>query len=249
MNIPKQERRATPGIVCQALAIAVLLALSAAPRAQFNDLRLPISLDAESTYYDGKLSMIMFRQLKLSQGSIGVAADLGQASELDFEESTWQFSGNVRIDVEGGVIKCDAADLQFRDHVLTLATIEGQPATFEMQRPDSEQVTYAQAELLRYNLESGVIEFSGNAKIAEGGNEIASNTLVYDILERRINAQSTGEDGDRVKITYTPPAADDVPDQDGLPEDLPDEALDDVLDELLDDRPNSAPDSSGPESP
>ena len=241
MSILKQPHPATLGRPSRILAIALLLALSSAARAQFNDLRLPISLDAESTYYDGKLSMIMFRQLKLSQGSIGVVADLGQASELDFEASTWQFSGNVRIDVEGGVIECDAADLQFKDHVLTLATIKGQPATFEMQRPDSEQITYAEAELLRYNLENGVIEFSGNAKIAEGGNEIASNTLVYDILERRINAQSTGENGDRVKITYTPPAADGVPDQDAAPED--------PAEELRDDMPNSAPDGSGPESP
>jgi len=239
VSILKHQHRSTPGRLFRFLAVALLLAVSTAPRAQFNDLRLPISLDAESTYYDGKLSMIMFRQLKLSQGSIGVIADLGQASELDFEASTWQFSGNVRIDVEGGVIECDAADLQFQDHVLTLATIKGQPATFEMQRPDSEQITYAEAELLRYNLESGVIEFSGNAKIAEGGNEIASNTLVYDIVERRINAQSTGEDGDRVKITYTPPAAD------GVSENLPEE----LRDELPDDGSDDTPESGGSESP
>lgn len=185
---------------------------------QFNDLRLPISLDAESTYYDGKNSMLMFRGLRLSQGSIGVAADIGSASELDFEESVWQFSGNVRIDVEGGVIECEAADLEFSNHVLTLATIEGSPATFEMRRPDSEDVTYAEAELLRYNLTEGIVEFSGNARITEGGNEIASNTLVYNILERRINAQSTGEGDDRVKITYTPPPSGDEDETDAAPD-------------------------------
>lgn len=172
-------------------------------------MRLPISLDAESTDYDGKNSMMLFRGLRLSQGNVGVVADIGRASNLDFEESIWQFSGNVRIDVEGGHIECEAADLEFRNHVLTLATIEGSPATFELRRPDSEEVTYAEAEQLRYNLTDGVVEFSGNARITEGGNQIASNALVYNIIERRINAQSTGVGEDRVKITYTPPPAED----------------------------------------
>lgn len=185
---------------------------SAEAQVAFEDLRLPISLDAESTNYDGKNSMLMFEGLRLSQGNIGVVADIGRASQLDFEDSVWQFTGNVRIDVEGGHIDCDAADLEFRNHVLTLATIEGAPATFELRRPDSEDITYAEAEQLRYNLADGIVTFSGNAKITEGGNQIASNTLVYDITERRINAQSTGEGDDRVKITYTPPPAADTDD-------------------------------------
>ena len=174
----------------------------------------PISLDAESTDYDGKSSMLMFRGLRLTQGNVGVVADIGRASKLDFEQSVWQFSGNVRIDVEGGQILCDAADLEFRNHVLTLATIEGQPATFELRRPESDEVTYAEAEQLQYDLAEGVVTFSGNARITEGGNQIASNTLIYNILERRINAQSTGEGEDRVKITYTPPPAGEATDED-----------------------------------
>ena len=187
-----------------AVLLTGLLATSAA--AQLTDPRLPISLDAESTDYDGKSAMLLFRGLKLTQGNIGVVADIGRASKLDFEEAIWQFTGNVRIDVEGGFIECDAADLEFRNHVLTLATIQGNPATFELRRPESDEVTYAQAELLRYNLTDGIVEFSGNAEITEGGNQIASNTLVYNIAERRINAQSSGDGEDRVKITYTPPA-------------------------------------------
>jgi lipopolysaccharide transport protein LptA len=180
-------------------------AASANAQVPVDELRLPISLDAESTDYDGKNSMLLFRGLRLTQGSIGVVADVGRASQLDFEQATWQFSGNVRIDVEGGHIECEAADLEFRNHVLELATIEGAPATFEMRRPNSEEVTYAEAEQLRYNLAEGIVTFAGNAKITEGGNQIASNSLVYNIVERRINAQSTGNGEDRVKITYTPP--------------------------------------------
>jgi len=179
--------------------------------AQATDLRLPISLDADSTYYDGKSSMLMFQGLRLSQGRIGVQADEGRASKLDFKDSVWHFEGNVIIDVQDGHIECDSADLKFSDHTLRLASIQGSPATFELRRPGSDEVTYAEAGHLEYDLKDGVVEFSEDAIITEGGNQISSSFLVYNILERRINAQSSGNGDEKVKITYTPTDVDDPP--------------------------------------
>ncbi|MBT8440782.1 MAG: lipopolysaccharide transport periplasmic protein LptA, partial [Gammaproteobacteria bacterium] len=147
---------------------------------------------------------LMFRGLRLTQGTIGIEADEGRASNLDFEDSVWQFSGNVIIDVENGHIECDTADLQFTEHQLTLATIAGQPATFELKRPGSDETTYAEAGKLRYDLLAGTIEFSGDAVITEGGNQIASEYLVYNILKQRINAQGSPDGDGKVRITYTP---------------------------------------------
>ncbi len=172
--------------------------------AQAPNLRLPISLDADSTNYDGKNSMLMFRGLRLSQGSIGVAADEGRASKLDFKDSVWHFTGNVVIDVDNGHIECDSAALRFKDHTLQIATIEGSPATFVIKRPESDETTYAEARKLDYNLAQGIIEFSGDAQITEGGNQISSAFLVYNIRERRVNAQSSGTGDQKVKIIYTP---------------------------------------------
>ena len=199
--------------VCRipSLAIALVL-LAAAPtdsNAQIGELRLPISLDADSTDYDGKSSMLMFKGLRLSQGNMGVVADEGRATKLDFEDSVWRFDGNVIIDVENGRIECDSADLTFSQHQLRLAVIEGGPATFEMTRPGSTDVTYAEARKLRYDLTTATIEFSGEAIINEGGNEIASEFLAYNILERRIKAVSSGDTEDKVRIRYTPPPVDD----------------------------------------
>jgi lipopolysaccharide transport protein LptA len=193
----------------QRLAVsAALLVVSLAAFAQMSeeDLRLPISLDAESTDYDGKNSMLMFRGLRLTQGNIGVAADEGRATKLDFEDSVWRFSGNVVIDTENGHIECDTADLMFRNHQLQVASITGSPATFEIQRPETTETTYAEAGLLNYNFETGVVEFSENAIITEGGNQISSNYLIYNIAEQRISAHPAGDDGERVRIKYTPKA-------------------------------------------
>lgn len=192
---------------CLSAGLACAVALAALPTAaQISDLRLPISLDADSTNYDGKSSMLMFEGLRLTQGNIGVQADKGLASQLDFEDSVWQFTGNVVIDTENGHIECDSADLKFSGHQLKLATITGSPAVFELQRSDSEETTYAEAGRLDYDFAAGIIEFSENAVITEGGNQISSNYLVYNIAEQRINAQSAGDGEPRVKIIYTPRA-------------------------------------------
>ena len=197
--------------LARAIALLTLLFAGPAAFAQIGDLRLPISLDADSTDYDGRSSMLLFEGLRLSQGNIGVQADKGFASKLDFEDSVWKFEGNVVIDTENGRIECDTADLRFSNHQLQLASIAGRPAVFELQRANSEDSTYAEARRLDYDFGAGVIEFSGDAVITEGGNQISSNFLVYNIREQRINAQSGGEGDPRVKITYTPRAESDDP--------------------------------------
>ena len=181
-----------------------LLLIAGGSLAQSEDEQLPMLLDADSTDYDGKSSMLMFRGLRLTQGNIGIQADEGRASKLDFEDSIWQFSGNVVIDVENGHIECALADLEFSGNQLRFATITGAPATFEMQRTDTEDSTYAEAERLEYDFSTGIVTFSGNATISEGGNQISSAYLVYNITEQRINAQSGGNGDDKVRITYTP---------------------------------------------
>ncbi len=175
--------------------------------AQDSDLRLPISLDADSSEYDGTSTMVVFKGLRLTQGSLGIEADEGRASKLDFKDSVWQLSGNVTIDVENGHIECDAADLTFSDYKLMLATITGSPASFEMQRPNSPDPTYAEAGRLEYDLSRGIIEFSEEATITENGNQISSSYLVYNIEKQLINAQSGGDGDPKVRITYTPKEA------------------------------------------
>ena len=227
---------------CTFIAFAAFMCITA--RAQITDLRLPISLDADSTDYDGKSSMLMFRGLRLTQGSIGIEADEGRASKLDFEDSVWHFAGNVVIDTENGHIESETADLKFAGHQLRLATFVGSPASFEMKRPGSDKITYAEAGRLEYDFDAGIVEFSEQATITEGGNQISSNYLVYNIKEERINAQSGGNGGEKVRITYTPAAtteapADEGPDDSGLQESEPSE------EDLTEDDDVEVPESTG----
>ncbi|MDJ0907765.1 MAG: LptA/OstA family protein [Woeseiaceae bacterium] len=205
------------------LTIVILAVLSSVPvSAQTPDLRLPVIVDAESTDYDGRTSMTMFKGLRLTQGNIGIVADLAQTNRMDFDDSVWQFSGNVAFDMEEGHVTCDSADLRFSEFQLQVATITGSPATFEFRRLESDQTTYAEAERLYYDVVAGTIEFSGGATITEGGNVISSETLVYNFREQRISASGNGDE--RVTVTYTPPEADESAGENAGESDTDDEA-------------------------
>ena len=188
------------------LGIVASLVLPLVAGAQVNDLdlRLPMDIDADNTTIDGKNSMIIFNGLRLTQGRVSIQADEGRATRMELEDSTWHFTGNVVIDIGAGHIECDAAELRFDEFRLKEAIVTGSPAIYDLSRPGTEEITHAEAGRLNYNVDGGVIEFSDQATITEGGNQISSNVLVYNIAEQRINADSSGEEDGRVRITYTP---------------------------------------------
>jgi lipopolysaccharide transport protein LptA len=168
------------------------------------DLRLPWTINSETMSFDGKTSTVIYTGLRFSQGNIFIEADEGRSTVNEKDSGFWSFAGNVIIDVNQGRIECQSAELTFSGNVLTRAVVTGAPATFRMQRSGADDTTHASASKLLYDVQNGVIEFSGEATITESGNEISSSYLVYNINERRINADSSGTGDDRVRITYTP---------------------------------------------
>ena len=174
------------------LGIVTSLVLPLVAGAQVNDLdmRLPMDIDAYNTTIDGKNSMIIFNGLRLTQGLVSIQADEGRAIRMELEDSTWNFTGNVIIDVGAGHIECDTAELFFDEFRLRRAVVTGSPAIYDLSRPGSEEITHAESGRLDYDIDKGVIEFSEQATITEGGNQISSTVLVYNIVEQRINADS-----------------------------------------------------------
>ena len=176
-------------------------------KAQIKDIdlqRLPWDIFAESMVFDGKSSTYIYTGIQFSQGAISIKSDEGRAILDQNNSGTWNFSGNVKIDVNNGKINCDFAELLFDGNALIKATITGLPATFSLQRDGAEDATYAEAEKLFYDVQNSTIEFSINASITEGSNEISSDYFIYNINERRINADSMGVNDNPVRITYTP---------------------------------------------
>ena len=175
-----------------------------AVNAQINSAELPINIDAESTGYLADESVLMFTKLNLSQGGISIYADRGEASKLDFENSTWRFEGNITITLENGRIESDFAHLEFEGHQIKIARIQGSPAKLLIDREDEVTRTSAIANRIDYDFQKSLIDFTGNVSIQEGGNQISSEYLVYNIKNQSIQAQSDSKDNSKVKITYTP---------------------------------------------
>ncbi len=188
------------------ISIIVMIVASAPALAQDLNLglRLPLTIDADQTTYDGIANTITYKGVRFSQGDISIEAGEGRATLRGQQDAEWTFTGDVVIEVQQGRIECDSADLTFQQSVLTSATVAGSPATYELRRNNAEDATHAQAGRLEYDVSAGIIRFSGNVTITEAGNEIASESLIYNIAERRIDADSSGNGDDRVRITYTP---------------------------------------------
>jgi len=122
-----------------------------------------------------------------------------------------------------------------------------------MQRPDTDEITYAEAGRLDYDFTTGVVAFSEQATITEGGNQISSNYLVYNIIEQRINAQSGGDGEPKVRITYTPaPTSSLIPGENELPGDTPpaeEQAAPEMDPEDSNDTENQGSDETAPVDP
>jgi lipopolysaccharide transport protein LptA len=212
--------------VAGALATALVLAGSAAVQGQSlgEDIggRLPISLDADSSKFDRRNNLMIFRGLRITQGAIGIEAERGQTlfggdTSPDFRDSIWRFEGDVRIDVETTNILCDTAELTFRDHRLVSAVATGDPARFRDTRPREGTLTTGKAARFEYDLTAGRITFSGDARISEGSNTITGDRLVYDLQEQVVTARGReGEDG-KVSLTIVPEEIEDRRDDDESP--------------------------------
>jgi len=185
------------------LAVPLVLALSQAV-AILPDSREPIALDADSSEYDREKGDLSFRNVRIRQGMLSIAADAARADDLDFADSSWEFDGNVRIDGEASRIRSDSATLRFRDHRLMWASVTGEPATFERDATEESRALSGGADNIEYDVAASSLTLRGNARIVDGQNEILGSTLKYELVSQRLVASSDESGDSRVRITVTP---------------------------------------------
>jgi len=184
--------------------VAALLCAGTGAGAVLPDSREPIALDADSSEFDRDSGTLLFRNVRIRQGTLTIAADTARANELDFADSSWDFNGQVRIDGEASHIRCESAVLKFRDHRLVRAAAQGRPATFEREKTEEFRALSGGAETIDYDLAGGILTLKGNATLVDGKNEINGAVLRYELATQKLVASSE-EGGDaRVRITVTP---------------------------------------------
>ncbi|MBX3704285.1 MAG: hypothetical protein KF822_10975 [Steroidobacteraceae bacterium] len=171
-------------MACSVPKAALALALAACAAGAQDRSQLPIKVEALSSDFDYQASVLVFNGITISQGDIRITAERARASGLDFEDSSWEFSGAVRIAMTDSSLASDAARVRFTDGQIQSASVTGAPASFEQKR--DQQVAQGRANRIDYDLGRGTVELAGDAWLTDGRNEITSSTLVYSTVNQRV---------------------------------------------------------------
>jgi lipopolysaccharide transport protein LptA len=161
---------------------------------------LPIALDADSSEFDRKNNKLYFQGLRITQGTLHIEADDAEADKLDFDDSRWTFKGNVVIENLGTKAFSDYAEIHFKGHQIDNALMRGKPAKFKQVRIRDQQLTQGHAEVMEYDLLSGLIRMSQNAWLSDGTNEVSGNKITYDLVKEYIIADADENGQIRMKI-------------------------------------------------
>lgn len=162
----------------------------------------PIIVNAAFSHVDYQTGEATFRDIVVVQGDTRLTADRAQTTGLSFSDSRWTFGGNVTISLQPrGTLRSDQAVVQIRDNRLTVVTATGHPALFEQQRTHSPGEVHGHADNIVYDAKKDTARLSGDAWLADGGNEISAPVLVYNLRDETMEAASPGGHR-RVHITF-----------------------------------------------
>jgi len=190
-------------ILSRAALLGALLA-GAAAAAPTYDATAPISLEAASSDFDYRNNTLLFRRVKITQGPLQVEAQEARATGLNFENSKWDLSGQVRITLPDGRLAADFATVSFRDNAVVQAEVRGSPATFEQRLEQSRQLAQGHARTIAYDVRAGTVSLAGDAWLTDSQSEIRGETLIYDIGRQRVAANPGATQPGGVRITINP---------------------------------------------
>ena len=201
MAISFQSKLVAP--LCALCATGLLGVAEAAPAPCANQ---EIVVEAKPMEMDYRNNNAVLRDVVITQCGTRISAGEARITGgLNFENSQWTISGDVRITAEGGSLNSDKAIVSFRNKVISAATITGAPAQFEQQREDG-TTARGHANTIDYETAGGTVSFKTNAKLTYGRNEITGQQLVYNIRTQSVQGQKTGAaiSNDRVRIVIQP---------------------------------------------
>jgi lipopolysaccharide transport protein LptA len=175
-----------------------------------------IVVEAKPMEVDYRNNNAVLRDVVITQCDMRIeAGEARVAGGLNFDDSSWTISGDVRISAEGGRLNSDKAVVSFRNKLISKATITGTPATFEQARTDG-TTSRGRAGTIDYETSSGTVSLSNNAWLLYGRNEITGQKLVYNIRTQSFQPQArpatgTSTGNDRIRIVIQPQKPDEKP--------------------------------------
>lgn len=138
------------------------------------------------------------------QGTMLIRAQqaVAQSVELSFNDSQWEFSGDVHIEIDGVVLDAVTATARFKANRLDSALVVGTPAQFSHLLKGSSQRNQGHANSIEFEAGKAQVRLIGDAWYSDGRNEIRAPRHTYNLLDRSLDSE--GLDGDRVRMTIRP---------------------------------------------
>jgi lipopolysaccharide transport protein LptA len=166
-----------------------------------------IVLEAKPLEMDYRKNNAVLRDVEITQCGMRIKAGEARINGgLNFDNSQWTISGDVRITAEGGSLTSDKAIVTFRNKLISAATITGSPAQFEQKRGDG-TTARGRANSIDYETTSGLVSLNTNAWLSYGRNEITGQQLVYNIRTQGMQPQTkpdkTSGNG-RIRVVIQP---------------------------------------------
>jgi lipopolysaccharide export system protein LptA len=137
---------------------------------------------------------------------VDIQADFG---EIDRVAGRGVYRGNVVIQQGGMRITAAEVRIILEDDELARVEIDGAPATFEHLPPGSTQPTRGMARSMVYEVKASTVELRGEARVEQRGDEVAGESIRYDLKDDRVLAASGQGSNERVQMTITPRRAKD----------------------------------------
>lgn len=150
---------------------------------------LPIQVEARGgTDFDYSNGVFKFYGITITQGAVQITAENAVANGLDIKDSSWEFTGSVRITMPDSALASDTARVRFAGGEIASAAVTGAPATFRQDR--KEEHAEGRANRIDYDLKRGTVELDGDAWLSDSGKEITGATLVYSMTNQRVVSQN-----------------------------------------------------------
>jgi lipopolysaccharide transport protein LptA len=159
--------------------------------------------DWSASHTEIQQNHVVLEDFDLVQGDLHLTSDHAEAAGIDFNNSTWTFTGKVDITLPQGELTSDMATVHFVAGKVQLATATGAPAHFNATLAGSGATpvrnTSGRAQSIEYDVLHQQLRFQGEAWFSDGGNELNAPKVTYDLSTRGYSADAPA--GQRVHGT------------------------------------------------
>ncbi len=131
--------------------------------------------------------------------------------EVNEKKEISHYQGNVRMHQGTLKIMADEVFVYMQEGRLDKIIILGQPAEFEQQPENKQDIVKSRAEHMEYFANKELLILKRNANIVQGGNHFSGDFIEYDTLSSTVKANKEQNSDSRVHAVIQPKTEQDAP--------------------------------------